>query len=87
VVSTCHDVLLRVSRRKNPTGYLEPIRGTYSPQFASAGRVFVESVPNETAHAFLRAFIFVMLIDVGVKIYREVSRIRMPDLPAPRVSA
>ncbi len=54
--------------------------------FTQAGRVFAESVPNETAHAFLRAFVFVMLIDVSVKIYREVTRVRMPDLSAPQVT-
>jgi hypothetical protein len=55
--------------------------------FIHAGRLFVESVPNESALAFARAFLFVMLIDMGVKIYREVAGGRVPDLSASRVDA
>ncbi len=55
--------------------------------FIHAGRLFVEAVPNESALAFARAFLFVMLIDVGVKIYREVAGVRVPDLSVSRVDA
>lgn len=55
--------------------------------FALPGRVFVAAVPDATAHAYLWAWVVVMLLDVAMKVYREVGRVRMPDLAAPRRTA
>jgi hypothetical protein len=55
--------------------------------FALPGRLFVEPVPDATAHAILWAWVVVLLLDVAMKIYREVGRVRTPDLSAPRVKA
>jgi len=55
--------------------------------FSLAGPMFVESVPDKTAHAFLWTFVLLLLIDVALKTCREVGRLRMPDLSAPRVGA
>jgi len=55
--------------------------------FALPGRVFVAAVPDATAHAYLCAWVVVMVLDVAMKVYREVGRVRMPDLAAPRRTA
>lgn len=47
--------------------------------FLSAERLFVEAVPNATALAFVRAFLFALLIDLGLRLYLDRGRVR--DLP------
>lgn len=55
--------------------------------FLLAGPIFEELVPNETAHAFLQAIVFALLINAVMTVYREVGRVREPELTAPHISA
>jgi hypothetical protein len=47
--------------------------------FLAAGRVFIEDAPNRVALSALSTFALLVFIDVGIKLYRGVSRIPPPD--------
>jgi hypothetical protein len=47
--------------------------------FLAAGRVFKEVAPNRVALSALSTFALLVFIDVGIKLYRGVSRVPPPD--------
>jgi hypothetical protein len=47
--------------------------------FLVAGPVFKEVVPNKVAMSAIDVCVLLLFVDVGIKLYREASRVRLPD--------